>query len=89
MTDEELLLGPLLPRGKITSLIGTPGEEMATLTASVAVSYRTGIEIIPGWVPDNRLPVTTSATKTAAPPAMTLPFLLRGMIRIACPLSRS
>jgi hypothetical protein len=52
MTDEELLLGPLLPRGEITSLIGTPGEEMATLTASVAVSYRTGIEIIPGWAPE-------------------------------------
>jgi hypothetical protein len=51
MTAEELLLGPLLPRGKITTLTGPPGEEMATLAASIAVSYRTGIEIIPGWAP--------------------------------------
>jgi hypothetical protein len=52
MTDEELLLGPLLPRGEITSLIGTPGEEMATLAAAIAVSCKLGIELIPGWVPE-------------------------------------
>jgi phage head maturation protease len=51
MTAKETLLGPLLPTGKITTLTGPPGEEMATLAASIAVSYRTGTPIIPGWAP--------------------------------------
>jgi len=44
------LLGPL-ERGEITTLEGTPGTELLVLTMAIAVSYRTGVSIVPGWEP--------------------------------------
>jgi phage head maturation protease len=45
-----VILGPL-ELGEITSLIGEPGTELLVLTVAIAVSYRTGLELIPGWKP--------------------------------------
>lgn len=61
MTDEVLLLGPLLPRGEITSLTGPPGLELAALTVAIAVSYKLGVEIINGWCPAQPGEVTVHA----------------------------
>lgn len=44
------VLGPI-ERGQITTLIGTPGTELLVLTVALALSYRTGAEIVPGWQP--------------------------------------
>jgi|GEM_PF-5157759 len=49
MTDENPW--PLLPieRGRITTLVGAPGLELAALTCALAVSYHSGVEVVPGW----------------------------------------
>src|SRR5450631_4120027 len=42
----------MLQPGTITTLIGPVNDELAALTAALAVSYRTGRQLIPGFVPD-------------------------------------
>jgi hypothetical protein len=59
---EDLLPG-LVPAGRITTLIAPPGDELAALTAALAVSWRLGIELVPGWVPE----VLASVMTTQAP----------------------
>jgi HK97 family phage prohead protease len=44
-------LGPMLQRGTITTLVGPVDDELAALTAALAVSYKTGRQLIPGFVP--------------------------------------
>ncbi len=45
------LLEPLLTAGEPTILYGPGGTGKSTLAAAVAVSVRSGIEIVPGWRP--------------------------------------
>jgi HK97 family phage prohead protease len=45
-------LGPMLQPGTITTLVGPVNDELAALTAALAVSYKTGCPLIPGFVPD-------------------------------------
>jgi phage head maturation protease len=52
------LLGPLLPAGAITTLAGPPGLELLALVAGIALSVKTGREIIPGWCPASTREVT-------------------------------
>jgi hypothetical protein len=51
MTNESNLLGRVLPAERITTLAGAPGPELLALTAAIALSVKTGCEIIPGWRP--------------------------------------
>jgi hypothetical protein len=44
-------LGPMLEPGTITTLVGPVGAELAALTAALAVSYKSGRALIPGFVP--------------------------------------
>jgi hypothetical protein len=45
------LVGPALPIGHITTLMGTEGSGKSTAARFLAVSLRTGRETIPGWQP--------------------------------------
>ena len=45
------LPSPLLVPGRITTLVGPPDDEMAALVAALAVSYKTGTPLVPGFVP--------------------------------------
>lgn len=45
------LPSPLIERNRITTLIAPPDNELAALVAALAVSYRTGSPIVPGFVP--------------------------------------
>ena len=49
MTDESPLLLPI-HRDRMTTLVGPPDNEMAALTAALALSYKTGNRIVPGFV---------------------------------------
>jgi len=51
VTSEPHPLGPMLQPGTITTLIGPVNDELAALTAALAVSYKTGRALIPGFVP--------------------------------------
>lgn len=51
MTPAGLVVPPLLTPGSITTLVGPPDAEMAALSAAIAVSHRTGVAILPGFVP--------------------------------------
>jgi hypothetical protein len=45
-------LGPMLQRGTITTLVGPVDSELAALIAALAVSYKTGVPLISGFVPE-------------------------------------
>jgi phage head maturation protease len=51
VTSEPGPLGPMLQPGTITTLAGPVDAELAALTAALAVSYKTGRALIPGFVP--------------------------------------
>lgn len=53
----EMLLGTILPVGQSTVLFGAGEAGKSLLAAAIAVSVSTGVEVIPGWVPKDRLPV--------------------------------
>jgi hypothetical protein len=46
------LPSPLFERDQITTLIGPDEAEMAALVAALAVSWRSGVQLIPGFVPE-------------------------------------
>jgi len=46
------LPSPLLVPDRITTLVGPPDNEMAALVAALAVSYKTGSPLVPGFVPE-------------------------------------
>ena len=50
MTGTSLPL-PIHP-GRITTLMGPPDNELAALTAAIAVSYKTGLALVHGVVPE-------------------------------------
>jgi HK97 family phage prohead protease len=52
VTSEPDPLGPMLQPGTITTLVGPLDAELAALTAALAVSYKTGCPLIPGFVPE-------------------------------------
>ncbi len=52
LAPEPAPLGPMLQPGTITTLVGPVNDELAALTAALAVSYKTGCPLIPGFVPD-------------------------------------
>jgi phage head maturation protease len=41
--------GPLLAAGAITTLVGATSAELAATAAALAVGYRAGLAIVPGW----------------------------------------
>ncbi|HEY8673876.1 MAG TPA: hypothetical protein VIM76_08985 [Candidatus Dormibacteraeota bacterium] len=59
--DTPRLLGPLLEDGRVTTLVGPPGLELAALTCAVAVAYQSGREVVPGWTPQGLGDVTIAA----------------------------
>jgi HK97 family phage prohead protease len=61
MTEDRLPdpLGPLVTAGRITTLIGPLDAELAALTAALAVSYKTGRQLLPGFVPAGPSEVST------------------------------
>lgn len=61
MTMEPDALGPMLQPGTITTLVGPVNDELAALTAALAVSWRLGIDLVPGWVPEGPGEVSLSA----------------------------
>jgi HK97 family phage prohead protease len=55
------LPSPLLVPGRITTLLAPPDDELAALVAALAVSYRTGNAIVPGFVPEGPSELTLFA----------------------------
>jgi HK97 family phage prohead protease len=51
VTREPAALGPMLQPGLITTLVGPVNAELAALTAALAISWKTGRALIPGFVP--------------------------------------
>jgi len=49
--EAEYLLRPILPYEKPTIIFGPGGTGKSTLAAAIAVSVKTGYEVIKGWVP--------------------------------------
>jgi phage head maturation protease len=45
------LVGPLIEDGRVTTLVGPPGLELAALTCAIAASYQSGREVVPGLEP--------------------------------------
>lgn len=43
---------PLFERNRITTLIGPADNEMAALAAALALSYKIGVPLVPGFVPE-------------------------------------
>jgi hypothetical protein len=52
MTGEKPSKPLSLKEGVVTTLVGPPGLELAALTAAIAISYRSGCEVVRGWEPD-------------------------------------
>lgn len=68
MTDEDLLPGPLVTAGLITTLLGPPGAELAALVAGVDVSHKTGAPIVPAWLRNGRVKLASTLTRVLGSP---------------------
>jgi len=55
--DRAMILQPIIWPGAPTSIFAPGGTGKSTLAAGVALSVQTGLEVIPGWIPELTCPV--------------------------------